>query len=472
MEGKAFIDSLERALPLIKEDTNKLKALYVLSTNNNTIDPGKGIRFGEQLLEMATALGKKRSIIGGYIAIGINYQHRSDYPRALEHYNKAMMLCSENEYPELYGDIISHMAVILQEMGEYDKALDHQFRSLRLNERFRDSFNMGGDLGNIGIAYMLKKDYEKALEYDMRSLEIFKLINDKNGIAHNYGNIGNVYKEYGNYVLALEYDMRSLDLFRELEDYGGMAINQGNIGDVYLETVRAMDAGHTHKVLPKGTRQEFLARSIKHFEESIALSRQIEQLDNILEFSKALSEAYRLTGNYEKALENYQLHVLFRDSIHSDENRLKIAKLETGLQQGLKEKQIQITELERQNKRTERILYIASVCILLMVMAVITRKFMAQKQRNKLLAQERKKNLERIEKQKEVMSDIAYAHSHDVSGQVATILGLTDVFDLQNYAHPDNKIVIDGIAETARKLDIIVKDMIVKENMLNKDKKS
>lgn len=472
LEGRAYVDSLERVLPGISEDTVRIKVLLRLANDYNSIDPNKGLQYGERSLELANTLDKNKLIIRAYSAIGLNYQARSDYHRALEYYNRAMLICSAKEQPRLYGDLISHIAVVLQEMGELDRALEYQLRSLKLNESLKDTMNIAGDLGNIGIAYMLKKDYERALDHDLRSLEMFRLMNDKNGVAHNYGNIGNVYKEYGNHVLALEYDTRSLELFRELGDNGGMAINLGNIGEVYLESVRVKDtASSTSAILLKGSRQELLLSAVRYLEESIALSKQIEQLDNIIEFSAALSDAYRLSGNYERALTNFKTYVLYKDSVHSDENKLKVANMNTDREQTLKEKQIEINELQNANKRKERVLYIVSLCLLGIGVGIITRKFIVQIQRNRLLALERKRNLERIEKQREVMGHIAYAHSHDVSGQVATILGLVDVFNTENYADPDNKVVIDGIGDTARQLDIIVKDMIVKENMLNKSKK-
>ena len=482
LQGLMRLDSLKSKLPLTTTDKDKLNILYALSSENNTINPSEGIQYGLQMLELANALNNKRNIIRAYSALGINYQFKSDYTNAIAYYNKAMLLCSESEFSDLYSDLISHLAVIYQELGNNDKAIEFHLKSLRQNEKEDKKTSMAGDYGNIGIAYMQKKDYEKALEYDLKSLELFSKLNDQDGVAHNYGNIGNVYKEYGNYVLALEYDQKSLDLFRKLGDNGGIAINLGNIGDVYLTNVLELDNTklvasssddlQTHKVLLQGSRNEFLAKSISYFEQCITLSKQIEQLDNIIEFSKGLSEAYRLAGNYQKALENYQLHILYKDSLYSESTRLKYAQLETDREQMLKDKQIQINELAKENKRKERILYALTLLTLFIITGVITRKFYKQKQRNRHLAQERKKHLERIEKQKEVMNDIAYAHSHDVSGHVATILGLSDVFNTQNDADADNKVIIDGITETAKKLDIIVKDMIVKENMINSNKRS
>jgi signal transduction histidine kinase len=78
-------------------------------------------------------------------------------------------------------------------------------------------------------------------------------------------------------------------------------------------------------------------------------------------------------------------------------------------------------------------------------------------------------HLEKIEAQATVLSDIAYTQSHDVRGEVATILGLAQIFNFNDPGDPTNKVVLEGIAEVTEKLDAIVKATIVKENDLSRE---
>jgi hypothetical protein len=105
--------------------------------------------------------------------------------------------------------------------------------------------------------------------------------------------------------------------------------------------------------------------------------------------------------------------------------------------------------------------------LLLIVIGIIVQKFLQQKKRNIALAVEKEKHLARIAQQKKVMNSIAHTHAHEVSGQVSTILGLVSLFNNDDYADPDNKTIIDGIAQTAEVLDNVVKDMIKEENRTN-----
>ncbi len=114
-------------------------------------------------------------------------------------------------------------------------------------------------------------------------------------------------------------------------------------------------------------------------------------------------------------------------------------------------------------------LLIASVIILLIIVAIVVNRFLAQLKSNKILAKEKKMHLEKIEAQATVLSDIAYTQSHDVRGEVATILGLAQVFNFNDPSDPTNKIVLEGIAEVTEKLDHIVKETIRKENNLSRE---
>lgn len=469
LQGQPLIDSLLKKLPLITEDSNRIKILNWLAFTYKTINPNEGVRYALQQIELSKALGKQRAVASGYNVLGLNYQYKSDYTKALECYHKALLFFADKpDYISSYGNIISNIAYVYQAQGNLDKALEYNFKSLKINQQLNDSTNIGGDYGNIGIIYLNKKEYDKALEYDFMSLDIFEKLKDKDNIARNYGNIGNVYREMKNYINALEYDTKALELFRQLGDNGGVAINLGNIGTVYFYIALEMDSiKQTGRILPKGTKSLFLARSVDYLKQSIALSEQIGQLDNIIEFSENLHEVYLELGNTALALESFKKCILYRDSVYSEENKLEIANLESMRELALKDKQIQIDALKLEQKRNERIILIIALVLLLVVMGIVIRSLWRQKKYNLQLAKEKKGHLDRIEKQKMVMGHIAYTHSHEVSGQVATILGLVEVFNADDYTDPDNKVVIDGIAETAHKLDVIVKDMIINENRLN-----
>ncbi len=469
LQGQDFADSILKQLPKIEEDSVRVKCYQLLANTYKTIDPNVGIKYAQLQLDLAKKINSIRSIASAYDQLGLNYYHKSDYTTALEYFNKALSTVSLIKHPELYCSIISHTAVVYQELVDHDKALEYNLQILEYDKKEgKYSINVGCDYGNIGIIYMQKNNLEKSLEYSFMSLEVFKKLEDKDGIAHNYGNIGNIYKRQRKFRKALESINESSKIFEELGDNAGIAINLGNIGGIYVAIAVYKDSNVLlPEPLPIGSKTYFLQTAISYFDKSIAISKKIEQLENIKEFSYGLVEAYTFLGNYKMALESYKQHITFRDSITSTESKARIANLETEREYIIKEKELQIEKLEIEKKRNERIILIITVVLLLIIIGIIVQKFLQQKKRNAALAVEKEKHLAHIAEQKKVMNSISYTHAHEVSGQVSTILGLVALFNDEDFADPDNKVIIDGISETAVVLDNVVKDMIKEENRTN-----
>jgi len=84
---------------------------------------------------------------------------------------------------------------------------------------------------------------------------------------------------------------------------------------------------------------------------------------------------------------------------------------------------------------------------------------------NKSLAtieEDLKQKNELLRLQNERLSNIAWLASHKVRGPVASILGLSKLFNRDNYVDPDNAKIIEGIYASANELDLIIKELVAK----------
>jgi PAS domain S-box-containing protein len=79
---------------------------------------------------------------------------------------------------------------------------------------------------------------------------------------------------------------------------------------------------------------------------------------------------------------------------------------------------------------------------------------------------EQRKHVLRIEEQNTALREIAFIESHKVRGPVATILGLEQLFNYDDFSDPINKIIIEGISKTTKDLDEIVKEVVHKSNQI------
>jgi adenylate cyclase len=134
--------------------------------------------FAFELLEVQEIQEDVESLAKVYGNLGIAFEHLSDYPKALENYEKA-----------------------LQKFEEIGNIKD-----------------IATNLGNIGNVYCNLSDFTKALEYYEKALQINEQIARKSSIAINFGNISNVYSELADYARATEYLNIAFALSNEIGD--------------------------------------------------------------------------------------------------------------------------------------------------------------------------------------------------------------------------------------------------------------
>ena len=509
LQGKPHLDSLLKELPKPRPDSEKIKLLDDLSYEYHSLDPDAGIIYANEELKLAKKNEFRKAAALAYRNLGLNYSSKADLAKALDYFNQSINIFEELKDTYFIGVITSNIGIIYQTQGNFSKSLEYYFKSLTINESLKNTRSIAGDLGNIGNVYLSMNNYPKALEYGLKSLKLFEALHDTLGIANNLGNIGNayqsmrdykdalqydvraedifeklgdkiglsnalgnigaVYQEQKNYSKALDYTFRALNLCKELGDKGGMGIYTGNIGEIYLSI--ASDSGvvkEASALIPLG-KTAILSKAVEYLQTGLADCTEGDLLSYKMHAHEHLAEAYRLLGNYKEALINYKEYASLKDSIYSNENRLKIADLESRREVETRDKQIRINELELKQKRFEQVLLVLGIILLLLIVAFIFKKLADQKRSNALLATEKKKHLERIEAQTTVLKDIAEMQSHGIGGPVATILGLVQLFNYEDLTDPTNQVVIEGVAEVTKKLDVIVKDVVRKENNLNRN---
>ncbi|GAB5466682.1 MAG: hypothetical protein Kapaf2KO_21180 [Candidatus Kapaibacteriales bacterium] len=369
LQGEALIDSLEAELPKAKADTNDVNLLNRLCYSYNSINPEKGIEFGEKGLALAKEIDWKKGEATSYNNLGVNYMNQSDYPQALEYYGRALKI---NEYLGDKKEIatnLGNMGIVYQNQSDYPKALEYYHRALDLHEKLGGKSKIAIGLGNIGIVYHRQSNHPKALEYYHKALKIDEELGNKNGVARHLGNIGLVYKDQLDYSKALEYYRKALNINKELDNKAGVASLLGNIGNVYNDQSDyskafeyydkalkiAEEVGYKNGVarhignmgelylkLSQDTvnispnelnkyvslnRVININNAIEYSKEAISIFEEIGELGARSYFLENLAEAYKLKGDYKKWGEALEEHHRLKDSIFNKENTKRIEAL-------------------------------------------------------------------------------------------------------------------------------------------------
>jgi two-component system NtrC family sensor kinase len=390
-EGQARIDSLLGRLPKIENDSGKVKLLNELSYMYSSIAPDEGIKYGKLALYISKKLKWGKGVAESNRVTGINLFYKSDYSEALKYYDEALKIAEEQKFRYGIAEIIERYGIIYREESDYSKALEYDLKALKMEDEvdnkngkafilwdmgnifseqsffnkaleFLDSSlviyselnnkeGMGAVLNDIGNMYFLQNDYTQALNNFKKAFEINKKFGYKVGMAINLVGIGVCYGDQGDYVNGLQYEQQALRIVEKLGFKREIIFSLGNIGEYYL----SMSNNAGHKIWPDslGNSATLLKKAIIYLNKSIEISRNTELLNAFQYFSKDLSEAQALSGNYKDALESYKQHIFYKDSIFSMEARRKIEALEVKHETEIKQKEIEILNKDKEIQASE-----------------------------------------------------------------------------------------------------------------------
>ncbi len=490
--SRSYIDSLIQQLPRSRPDTNKVKLLDEISYAYAAVDPGTGVAYGNLAKQLADSLGWKKGSAVALFDIGVNYSAESCHSQAIYHYKKAQEVYQALGMKSSVAGVLANISQSHMATSNYTEALANAFRALKIYEELREEKNMAMVLENIGTIYLEQKRYDKAMAYYTDALELQERVGSKRDVARVLGNMGIVhdangdYEEaLGNHRLALEtnrssgnmhsaqinlvnigivyahmkeypealmYEMEALRISESLGSERDIAVNLGNIGETYyFIATDSVTSVRPDSLIPRGKAAN-LDRAILYLEKGVEGCRALSYFGPLVEFTLYLSQAHSLAGNYEKACEVYKEHVAVKDTIFSQQNRIRLSDLESERALYLKDKeiiirdkQLEIVKLEAANRRNERVMYISGIVLLLGVAGVVITRS-ARKSRA----------------HKTILSDIADIQSHEIRGPVARILGLVKLFNHNEPADPVNRKVIGYIRHASEELDHIVKKVVTK----------
>ncbi len=375
-------------------DTIKVNTLNDLVFSYRFIDSKIAIKNAFKALNLAQKINYDLGISESYNGIGYCYAIQSNFDKSIPYLNKALQTAPNKNSK---SKALNALGVTYTMKSSFAIALDYYHQSLKILEELKDQKRIAVLLFNLGNVYSQLKNYEKANEYYYKSI---KIDNEPDSIKSAYCNMGLNYLDLNNYDNALQsfekvlktlnnsaedkalkaYCLNGLgeayfyknDLKNSQSNYEKAIILNKEIEDKYIlaESIRGIgniyvkQAAHEKNTLVKNN---LLERSISSFEESIKISTQVSDLNNLIDTYERLSNAQNLLGNFDKALQTYKKSVQYKDSIFNSENKETVKNLEDKRVIDLKNKEIQITKLDIEKKSTlNKILIGSSIGLLLL----------------------------------------------------------------------------------------------------------
>jgi tetratricopeptide (TPR) repeat protein/DNA-binding CsgD family transcriptional regulator len=304
------INSLKTLLTTAKEDTNKVILLNKLSDNFWRIDNyDVALFYAEKAIELSTQLKYKKGQSIAYNNFGNIYTDQGDYPQSLKYHLASLKIDEELGDKKGIGMSHNNIGSVYWYQGNYTEALKHYNSSLKIKEDMDDRVGMSTCYNNIGNIYAELGNQNEALKNYNESLKIDQEMGDKSGEADLYNNIGSIYADLDDNQEALNYYYKAITIKEELGDIRSVILGCYNIGIINIRTGSSKEG----KIW---------------LEKSLELSKKIGSKEDIMDSYVGLSLADSAQGNFNSALKNYKLSIIYRDSILNEENIEKTVQMQ------------------------------------------------------------------------------------------------------------------------------------------------
>ena len=395
-------------------------------------------------LEIAQNLDEADMQVMALIGIASTCYNRLQYDSAIVNLEKGKIIAEQHRLESRIPDLYSNIANSKNLLGQNLEAVKMFVKAAGMYQARGDSNNLAIIYNNIGIIFLDMKRYQKAIEY----FNLASTINEQNGnveqLIINYGNIGLAYKNLDSIHLAKVNYLKSKELSEKNNDESELSRNFYNLGNLvimeenYMLAEMYFDSAAYYcnkNNITYGLMLLDMARSalyVKEGKSQIAITTGLSALEKLKAYDmpyemasmyKILYEAFKATGNLNKALYYFEKHVEISEKITSSESLKTIWDFENQYE---KEKDArQISELEndvlRQQAQKKMMVVILAGVFLLLVAAVF---LYVQTRRNSAIQAELER--QRYENLKESMM----AKGREVTGKALLIAHINEQLDL------------------------------------------
>lgn len=318
-------------------------------TNSDLSQYNEAIKNYKKAAKVYKELGSKREIVTSLINVGNIYSETGRYKEAIANFKEALILSEIIKDEDGVSYVHSNLGVVYSRQGNYPLAIESYNKSLEYDRKTNDTLGMARMFHNLGETYTSITKYDKALNYHKKSLNFLSKTSYKPLIAANNSNIGAIYLRKKEYTKALEYFEMSLKINQEIKSLKQSVICYVKIGNIYALQNKPLIAREYYtkakeisiKINDKlslsasllGISETYLKRkkykkALFYAKEGKKNAEELGALVNKKQAEEILSNIYKNTGQYKKALESYQLYKIFNDSLFNKENIEKIAQIE------------------------------------------------------------------------------------------------------------------------------------------------
>ncbi|MBL0013902.1 MAG: tetratricopeptide repeat protein [Flavobacterium sp.] len=345
-QNTSVIDSLLNELPNAKNDTIRARIYIRLHNNLYQHNPEKALMYANKGLKIVTKMNWHKGLSVFNNDIGNSYLGQGKHKEALEYYLKSLEF--SKDLPSLRANTLQNTSIVYFQEENIPLATKYNNEAFQLAKKENNITCIADCYNNYGLIFKHAKDLKKANAYFLKSLAIWKQQGDLTKQAVILTHLGDIAEDL---KVKIAYYNKSKAIWDQENPSYLLAVS--NIfGLVEANISLAKDVDLLKKTEIIKTKKQLLEEAESYLQKAIYYSKESNVQQNLMYSYGKMSEVKELQGNYKAALDyinlNYEIYV----SIFSQENKNKIAAIETKEKLAKKDKEIAIKKLTLlQNER-------------------------------------------------------------------------------------------------------------------------
>jgi len=445
--GKAPLDSMQHALSMAKEDTNKVKLLLSISQLYVTLNPKEGFKYATTGLELAQRLPWKRGIANMNNCLGLLTGDTGNNAGARAYFEKSLAINKELDAKPFMLANMNNIGRSYQRETNFTKASEYYFKAFQIAEESGNN-EQAALLGtNITSLFIIQKDYKKASEYAAITIKKGEAANALSHVAKAYELLGVIDLNILDTPSANKNLEKALSINEKLGNKLGAVAVLSNIASAepdpkkaivlclrvqkILDEIAPSSQNSILNVANLGLNYYNLGRTRSGKERTVcfdsaemylvrgmALCKVTNNPEYEADIKELMSNLQETRGNYKAALENYKNYVAINDSMFSQDQKNKIAALEGQRAIDIKNKEIENNQLQLGNQQKGMLLLLISVIFLIVTGALLYRQSLTRKRTNTTLLQ---LNTE-LDEANKIKARFFAILSHDLRSPVANLI--------------------------------------------------
>ncbi|MGK0364157.1 MAG: signal transduction histidine kinase [Saprospiraceae bacterium] len=498
------LEDLEKMLPELTADTEIIDALNKLSYEYYMIDIEKAEMYSLRALQKSKEINYQYGISQALNYLSIAYAVKGNQLKSIELNEESLKIAEEMGESFLISNASNDLGVSYNELGFSAKALQLFQTSLKYSAKTKDDKLTCFTLENIAYLYYDLGEEKKAEEYGQRIIEIAE--KSDHHMLQSYPDLflARDLIEEGEYEEALlAYD----DAY--IKSYGLIEKSSICLEQAYILELQEKYSAAEDKILKAlklinraGNKEELQWTTIAHanvliksgqFEKAIFTINEIltekAEIQINPTFSKELlglrMEAYRSTGDFEAAANDFDEYLILQDSIFSKQKLKLITEVETKYKLEEKEKENQFLRIQSDNdevllaEQRRNAGYLGLLILFLFLLLL----FLYRSYRNKqafnsklkqqvaLQTKELKQYNEQLKESNEELERFAFIASHDLKTPLRTIISFTGLLErkLKSYENESVNEYVSYIKTAGVRMNELIVDVLEYSRLSSSD---